>query len=327
LDPFNLLTGQDEKYEPLASITPEKLAAILTKAFRERRAVWAASKSTSTRIAECHAYSVINWDPGSCRITLRNPWGPVEGSEPEVPEGGPVDGYLDGIFAVDLDHFFAYFDSIRYEEWATDEADHSFPTGGIQDDTSAAVSDVILLDRFAPAVAARIGGGLVAALVGVALVWIPVDLFIWTYASAQWPVTSGVIEKNGLSVTAPRHVGSFTDLGMLYTYTVGERTYRSHVIGGMVDVLIGADDFEIKNTCYPVGSTVPVHYNPEMPEDSCLRTGFNAYKVLLFVLWILFALAIVLWGASIALDRRFFTDMIKHVQSKSENEQNRHAIE
>lgn len=58
-----------------------------------------------------HAYTVVAYDRGADRITLRNPWGRTE----PMREGRAADGKDDGVFTMTLAAFDAAFSQISYE--------------------------------------------------------------------------------------------------------------------------------------------------------------------------------------------------------------------
>jgi Calpain family cysteine protease len=124
---LQLLTGQAGRFKLLTEVSHEALTATLTRALKEKRAIGAATKANKTQFTDdaglpsSHAYSIIAWDPSLSRITLRNPWGPVRKSEPELIGGHPADGILDGVFTMDLLHFLLNFDVIYFEDWAPDD--------------------------------------------------------------------------------------------------------------------------------------------------------------------------------------------------------------
>lgn len=125
---FQLLTGQNGKSLFLHNISHSHLSNILTKAFREKRAVGASTYhnkhrtyTTDAGLPTNHAYSVIDWNEDFSRITLRNPWGSIKQREPELVGGKASDGSCDGIFTLDLLHFLLNFDFLYYEEWAPND--------------------------------------------------------------------------------------------------------------------------------------------------------------------------------------------------------------
>jgi len=125
---LQLLTGQAGKSQFLHNISHSDLSSILTKAFRERRAMGASSTHSKSRgytadagLPTNHAYSIIDWNADFSKITLRNPWGSIRRREPELVGGKPSDGDYDGIFTLDLLHFLLNFDFLYYEEWAPND--------------------------------------------------------------------------------------------------------------------------------------------------------------------------------------------------------------
>lgn len=124
---LDLMTGQTGHWEYLPEVDDDSLCQMLTEAFRERRAVAAASYDSDDEdtpdagIPTAHAYSIIAWDLGQRKITLRNPWGPSRDSEPERSDGVPLDGRADGVFTMNLDRFRRNFVAVYYEDWTPDD--------------------------------------------------------------------------------------------------------------------------------------------------------------------------------------------------------------
>lgn len=324
---FNLLTGQSGAVELLSDSTIEKLTTILTNAFREKRVVtaWSLGSHTGTTFFEGipsnHAYSVIGWDASSSNITLRNPWGAVPGSEPESDDGEPLDGRLDGIFSMELDHFWSSFLAIHYEEWSasdpylpsSDDTD-LVPVSESQGELESAPTK-ILYDRTVLGVFARISFGLAWVAAGIIISGPPIYCLSFADASTHWPTTRGTIEPLDKSIENERDPNSRSDLGILYSYKVLDHTYKSNIVGGMAEIFAGSGDIQVKAD-YPVGKLVDVHYNPKNPQESCLKTGFDFFKSAGLILWLLSSLLLVLVGITTTLDQGYFTDTAKEAKRR-----------
>ncbi len=307
---FNLLTGQQGHREDLKGKPESKLLDILDGAFQEKRAVTAWSIDSTLKatprlgILTNHAYSVIKWDKQEQKITLRNPWGPVPGSEPETEDGEPLDGNLDGIFVIDLEDFRDCIDTIHYEEWS--QFDNWEKEGG-EGAGSNEVEDSGWLDKIGTLSLARICVGLVVVICGVCVSWIPFNCLMVASLSTHWPVCRGRISELERIVSSSDSSTGLTDRRILYTYEVNGKAYRSSVVGGMVDIMGGAEDQLIKEN-YPIGKIVDVHYNSRNPAQSCLRTGFQTWKTLVLIFWLLGGLLIALLGFVTAVSKNFFSD-------------------
>jgi hypothetical protein len=79
------------------------------------------------------------------------------------------------------------------------------------------------------------------------------------------------------------------------------------MLGGMSDIFTNVND-TLKAKEFKVGQIVDVHYNPATPEQSCLSTGFDPLKTLLFAFFLLLAYLIAGAGLAIISDGKFFTD-------------------
>ncbi len=126
---FDLLTGQMGRWQLLAELDDEALDKSLTSAFREKRASAAATfpslagdkDLTADGIPAQHAYSILGWNTKLQRITLRNPWGPADHSEPETAAHLARDNRLDGVFTMNTTELRRNFIAIYYEDWLPDE--------------------------------------------------------------------------------------------------------------------------------------------------------------------------------------------------------------
>lgn len=117
---FDLLTGQMGHWEALPLLSNEKLKELLDSAFKERRAVAAATPpgkdgyTTESKLPAQHAFSVLKWNPRKEEITLRNPWG-------RVSDQCSIFENADGIFTINVNLFRRNFIALYYEDWAPDE--------------------------------------------------------------------------------------------------------------------------------------------------------------------------------------------------------------
>lgn len=117
---FDLLTGQMGHWEALPLLSNEKLKELLDSAFKERRAVAAATPpgkggyTAESKLPAQHAFSVLKWNPRKEEITLRNPWG-------RVSDQCSIFENADGIFTINVNLFRRNFIALYYEDWAPDE--------------------------------------------------------------------------------------------------------------------------------------------------------------------------------------------------------------
>lgn len=125
---FDLLTGQMGRWQLLSNLSDEELSTSLTSAFREKRAVAAATfpsakgdrDLTVDGIPSQHAYSVLAWNEKTHRVTLRNPWGPADHAEPENNQHEARDGRRDGVFSMNFEQLRRNFIALYYEDWLPD---------------------------------------------------------------------------------------------------------------------------------------------------------------------------------------------------------------
>lgn len=112
------VTGHGTNTDMLSATDSPITAARLTAAFDEGRIVTAGIRKgimadDTGGLPMGHAYSVVAWNPGSQRLTLRNPWGHQELTD---TSGNARDGRDDGTFELTLDEFYEHFTLICYEE-------------------------------------------------------------------------------------------------------------------------------------------------------------------------------------------------------------------
>lgn len=120
---FQVLTGQASKVKEINSAQYSEVREILQKAKHDHRGVCAWTRAGSCQyiwrggLRSNHAYTLMDFDNTTESITLRNPWGPIHGSEPATDESEPLDGTEDGIFKISLDKLLSEFSHIHYEDW------------------------------------------------------------------------------------------------------------------------------------------------------------------------------------------------------------------
>lgn len=113
------LTGREGDQDILGPVTTNLATTRkkLTEAMEDGRLVTAGiAKELITEgtdgLPANHQYTVLNYDPKTDQITLRNPWG---GGELRGADGKPRDGKNDGVFTMPLSDFYARFNDVVYE--------------------------------------------------------------------------------------------------------------------------------------------------------------------------------------------------------------------
>lgn len=113
-----LVTGKSTDTDILLLTSTETLRRKLTQAAAQKRVMtvgtngampWA-KKETANGLPKGHAYSVLDFDPKTDMVTVRNPWGNTEVSDGH----GPRDGVDDGIFKMPLSEFKSTFDMVCF---------------------------------------------------------------------------------------------------------------------------------------------------------------------------------------------------------------------
>jgi hypothetical protein len=113
-----------------------------------------------------------------------------------------------------------------------------------------------------------IGAGLLA--------WRIVNLYR-ARASARWPVTPGLVLTSEIKVEKHLSRGSFGLKSyyfpnIRYVYTVLGKRHENNMMGfGLGTVFYDRSEAETMIGRYPTGAHVDVHYDPEDPQQSCLR--------------------------------------------------------
>lgn len=317
VDLFALLTGQESTLESLSTCPADRLEQILDSAFREKRAVVAGSKATCSVIPGNHAYSVIGWDRSISRITLRNPWGAVNGAEPLHDDGLAFDGDLDGIFSMDLDHFYDCFDHVTYERWSSrPEGDRYAGTGGEihQQEVEFDKDTMSLVDRSPLSIFGRLSMAALHIVSGLLLVVLSASFLSFEQSTLSWPVTMGTIENPTERVEPTSFARSISPFDVWYAFTVGGRQYRSSMYGGLTDYVPIWQDPKLTRS-YAVGQAVPVHYNPQDPHQSCLRPGCNLSDALIMLALIIGGTLQVALGVQLARSQRLFREFGESAKS------------
>lgn len=113
-----ILTGKSIDSDLLWVRSYDTTHSKLESAMRDKRPVAASTPMNSMKkknsvngIVSGHVYSVMDYNPQTRTVTLRNPWG---GGEPQNQDGTPKDGRDDGTFTLTLEEFTRSFFHISY---------------------------------------------------------------------------------------------------------------------------------------------------------------------------------------------------------------------
>lgn len=147
---FDLITGQMGRWQSVGLATDQELDRLMTAACREQRAL-AATSNPSPRgdkdrtidgIPAQHAYSILDWNSFTKRLTVRNPWGVAEhgnfkraapivefnkkrgkGFPKSVTNNGTPKNRLcddEGVFIINMSQLRRNFQTIYFEDWLPD---------------------------------------------------------------------------------------------------------------------------------------------------------------------------------------------------------------
>jgi len=120
----------------------------------------------------------------------------------------------------------------------------------------------------------------VAALSGLGLLVKATRDRIKSNRALAWPTAEGKVLDSRLREVHD-HDGTTWQAYVLYEYTVNGASYRSDVLqleAGSSSFTKGAQKTIAR---YPIGSVVPVYYNPEAPADAMLEPGKMTWFVFL----------------------------------------------
>jgi len=133
--------------------------------------------------------------------------------------------------------------------------------------------------------------GIIFTLVGALMFyffgWPPIK---YAYESKSWPVTGGTIMKSEVDSWIKDGKSQYAAL-IKYTYLVDGEEYSSYKIG--VNNSSSNSNMSAAKTLveeYPVGKTVDVFYDPEVPDSAALIPGVRAGDVALAGGMLLFAI-------------------------------------
>lgn len=131
--------------------------------------------------------------------------------------------------------------------------------------------------------------GLVFALIG-ALVfyffgWPPLK---YGFESKSWPITNGTITSSEVD-SWMKDGNSQYDARINYSYNVNRKTYNSTKVyySGSYSGSNITKAKELVNE-FPVGTTVDVYYDPDVPESAALKPGVSGNNLLMAALPLIF---------------------------------------
>jgi hypothetical protein len=120
--------------------------------------------------------------------------------------------------------------------------------------------------------AVLIGFGVIAFAIGVAVYVVQFRQGLRADASKKWPTSRGTIVSSALE-QSPDHKRRYR-AAVQYRYRVGGKDYEAN------RVFWGGSEGRQKHmasvvSSYPAGSTVPVHYDPQNPDEAVLDPTQN----------------------------------------------------
>ncbi|MCU4155602.1 DUF3592 domain-containing protein [Carboxylicivirga sp. A043] len=92
-------------------------------------------------------------------------------------------------------------------------------------------------------------------------------------ASEQWPVVSGEITYANIKTSRSSEGNTMYSPDIRYTYTVSGKDYTGKQISLMDGSTSVQSSVKKKVKAYPVGASVEVYYDPELPASSVLQPG------------------------------------------------------
>lgn len=109
------LTGNKAEGRWMKDLKEQEISNLMSNAFAEKHIFTACiegNHSNPYNLPTGHAYTVLGFDAKTGMVKLRNPWGPIPGSEPDALN---ADKKLNGTFEMKLDEFQKTFDYVAYE--------------------------------------------------------------------------------------------------------------------------------------------------------------------------------------------------------------------
>ncbi|NGZ04757.1 MAG: DUF3592 domain-containing protein [Magnetococcales bacterium] len=134
-------------------------------------------------------------------------------------------------------------------------------------------------------------------ILGILLLAIGLHPWQRSWMSKSWPVADGEITHSSLLVTEERQGGwierQMHQTRIEYLYTFQKRRYRgTRIEFGIGDQLFFAKEFaERIRQRYPVGKSIAVILNPDLPSDAVLESTPSAGGSLIFIVFGMICLA------------------------------------
>lgn len=130
---------------------------------------------------------------------------------------------------------------------------------------------------------------LMVFLVPAAFFLIPAGLMLRNSMTVRrWPITEAFILQTGVRQTGSDDAARVHYPQVKYRYTVGGKEYAGNTISHGMTAGGGRGHAEKVIARYPVGSRIPVRYNPENPQQAALEARFSWMGWVLLVLGLLF---------------------------------------
>ena len=124
----------------------------------------------------------------------------------------------------------------------------------------------------------RIALGLIAAIMGAAILSWTWNTSLRIKSSAKWPTTQGQVVSSSIVNDSTRiRGGGYNRLyraAITYQYTVNGKQYKSDTFTfGIPHSFANRADAEHETQVFPVGKTVDVHFDPRNPATASLESG------------------------------------------------------
>ena len=118
--------------------------------------------------------------------------------------------------------------------------------------------------------------GVLFLLPGIIAIVLSVQQMMSGFIARQWPETKGYIVKSGVRWQHSTSRGTPTLIAdVVYEYEVDGRIYRHDRISANQFGSNKSSHARLEAQSYPVNSAVVVHYNPDQPAQSFLKTGIG----------------------------------------------------
>ena len=108
------------------------------------------------------------------------------------------------------------------------------------------------------------------------VIWAAYGAF-YVFDSRDWPTTEGKVTSSELETWIERGPLTVYEARVEYSYTALKLDRTNHNLHWGSNYRLRKPWAEEELATYPIGAIVTVHYNPALPQDAVVDTGFNRH--------------------------------------------------